>query len=413
MCKSKILLSLLFLFLLFPSIIVKADIILSGRRYSLNLPMQTSLIYGRKTHWIFLLDEVDQDLLFTFSNDTRYWVKPIKISDCSSPNNYDVYTYSPYFYIVFYPSEEAGSALTYRKIKPYHNLTFIDEGKFEVVPPSTTQKYINPSILVDSDNIYVTYHNTGDGHLYLVLSDASPTQVSDEPASDIWFSKLIQLVNGTKMIIFSDEDALRYKLLHKGWLGEEKTITEDVLRWNGAWTVNWIPDMDRTGKCAGIAYQGNDTNIKVISYFLSSGWGIAVTIANSTYNLAPTMARLLNGSHITAWLNPDMNEMTYSFGTPHTGWNNTRPLPLGYKIIKPEYIELCFVELPTGLIGITALTNEGIYFDAFEVSTGYSPKMKKRYSPTMTALKVSLVLMLVFTLGLRMFGITKWKLSDL
>jgi len=413
MRRSKVLLSLLFLFLLFPSIVVDADIILSGRRYSLNLPMQTALIYGRRTHWLFFLDEDDQELLFMFSNDTRSWVKPIKIADCSSANNYDVYAYSPYCYIVVYPSEEPNLPLMFRKIKPSHNLTFTDEGTFEVVAPNPNQKYINPSILVDSDNIYVTYHNTGDRYLYLVISGESPTQVSDEPTSNTWFSKVIQLVNGTKMILYSDEAALRYKLLHKGWLGEEKTITEEAFRWNGAWTVNWIPDIDKTGRCAGMAYQSNDTNIKVIPYFLSSGWGEAVTIANSTYNLAPTMARLLNGSHMTAWLSPDTNEVMYSFGTPYTGWNNTRPLPLGYKPIKPTHIELCFAELPTGLIGITTLTNDGIYFDAFEVSTGYIPKMKKRYSPTMTALKIALVLMLVFTLGLRMFGITKWKISDL
>lgn len=403
----------LLVFLLFPSVMVSADIVLSGRRYSLNLPMQTSLIYGRKTHWIFLLDEVDQDLLFTYSNDTMYWVKPKKIADCSSPNNYDVYSYSPYFYIVYYPSEEPGFPLKYRKIKPYHNLTFIDEGEFEVVPPSPSQRYINPSILADSEGIYVTHHNTEDGQLYLTVNNDLPIRVSDETAKGQWYSKIMRLLNGTKMIVFSDEGGIRYRLLNGVWLGEEKTITEEALRWSGSWAVNWILDMDRTGKCASLAYQSNDTYIKIIPFFLSSGWGSPVTVANSTYVLAPTIARMLNGSHMVAWVDPDTNELVYSFGTHYTGWNNTRFLPIDHNLITAEFVELCFVELPTGLIGVTAITNDGIYFDAFEVSTGYVYKTTKRYSPTITALKVSLVLMFVFTIGLRMFGITKWKLSDL
>jgi len=221
-------------------------------------------------------------------------------------------------------------------------------------------------------------------------------------------------LNGTKIIAYSDGKAINCKLLHDTWIGEEKTITDEALRWNGAWTVNWIPDMDRTHNCAGLSYQGNDTYIKFVPYSLSLGWGDIVSIANSTYDLAPTMARMLNDSYLVAWLNPDLNELIYAYGTSNTGWNQTRILPLEYKVVKPAHVELCFTELQTGLIGITLLTNEGIYFDAFEISTGYIPKARaKRYSPTMTALKISLILMLVFTLGLRMFGITKWKLSDL
>lgn len=412
MQKTKLFLCVLIIFLLLPLSTVDATIIRSGQHYSLNLPMQTSFLYGRRTHWLFLFDKNNKALLLMYSNDTLLWMNPIKISDCGSSNDYDVYPYSPYLYIVIYQSEEAGTPLYCKKIVPRHNLTFIDEGMFEIVSGVPEHRYSNPSILSDSEDVFVTYHDFFDMHLYLTIYNKTTTRISNSPTGDQWYSKIITLVNGTKMILYSDgQDSIRYKLFHKSWLSEEKVVIEETLRWKGSWSVNWVPDDEITDLCAGLTYQGNDTKIKYVPYSLKKGWAKISILSNTTHNVSPTIGRLLNGSHMVCWEKPETNEVQYSIGTSYSGWNTSKILPMNYRLIDHESLALCFVELDNGFISLVFLTNEGVEFRSFEISTGAIYKKVKKRSWVMTGLKLFLIVGFVLTIGMRMMGISKWEVK--
>jgi len=406
---------LLLLFLLFPLSVVDGAVIISGKRYTTNLPMQNALINMRSSRWLFYFDSVNDDVLMSFDNGTGWWVIPSKIIDCGSAYGYDVCAHSPYIYVVSYPSKETGYPLKCKIIKPYSNRTFVDVEEFVVVSGIEECIFSNPSIMFDGDkSIFVSYDG-GDGYLYLSIFDmVTRTEVfvekfSDKSIQGLWNSRLIRLFDGTCMIIYSEKTG---RILSKSYLGdfmwdEAKIVCNNSRLWSGAWSVNWIPDKERSDKCVALTYQANNGKIHFVPHNLKTGWGNDIVINETSKEVAPIISRLRNDWYVITWEEIDFGVLRYMFSGEEDAWDVVHERVTDHQHIDGRYLSVDILEQGDGSIGMFFLSTSGLVLDQYFISTGTDVDGKPRRSRVLTTIKILVVLMVVFAIVMRMLGIRK------
>ncbi len=378
--------------LLSPLPLANSTTILS-KKYSPNLPMQRSTFHVFDILWIFSFDTSSSRITLQNITSLKKYTRttPYTIANCSEPYNYDVCLgWDRRFYIVHSPGSE-NQPLILTIVQPYRNATFEINSTITIAPPQFNTSYTHPSIQMTSrPDLFMSYHNSNDGHLYVVTyvdSVIETHRVSQVPAP-VHFSRMIWMPGNRAMLLFSDGETLKYVMFVPSRYTEPEVVASQ-LSWRGAWSAIWCwtTGLPRPNYGVVVTYHTADGRIVFRQYVDNDKhWLPEKVIQNITSPTIPLVTRLPSKSdYLIVWYNNQ--KFTCIGGNATTPWNATMsfsgPIPTDSKYISVYHQEVL------NHIGLTYESGNGLSFIYFGSDPPESIIKKGRSStPTPLTFKV-------------------------